>query len=73
MDANGTEVPDRKEIKVKIFEEQHVKLHTLKILQGQTIGDSVEDALDAYFEQLDEGETGVDLEQVWDQGPGSLA
>jgi hypothetical protein len=67
-----TEVPDRKEIKVKIFEEQHVRLHTVKILQGQTISTTMEKALGRYFDQLGD-DVGVDgLEEMWEQGPESL-
>lgn len=73
MSNDGTEVPDRKEIKVKIFEEQHVRLHTVKILQGQTISATMEKALGRYFDQLGD-EVGVDgLEEMWEKGPESLA
>jgi hypothetical protein len=72
MSNDGTEVPDRKEIKVKIFEEQHVRLHTVKILQGQTISATMEEALGRYFEEIGD-DVGVDgLEEMWEQGPESL-
>jgi hypothetical protein len=72
MSDDGTEVPDRKEIKVKIFEEQHVRLHTVKILQGQTISATMEEALGRYFEEIGD-DVGVDgLEEMWEQGPESL-
>lgn len=38
-----------KEIKVKIPLDFHVKLHTLKVLKGQSISDTVELALQKYF------------------------
>jgi hypothetical protein len=72
LSDDGTEVPDRKEIKVKIFEEQHVRLHTVKILQGQTISATMEEALGRYFEEIGD-DVGVDgLEEMWEQGPESL-
>jgi hypothetical protein len=40
-----------KEIKVKIPVGYHVKLHTLKVLKGQSISDTVELALAKYFSQ----------------------
>lgn len=39
-----------KEIKVKIPVGYHIKLHTLKVLKGQSISDTVELALAKYFE-----------------------
>lgn len=38
-----------KEIKVKIPVGYHIKLHTLKVLKGQSISDTVELALEKYF------------------------
>lgn len=38
-----------KEIKVKIPVNYHIKLHTLKVLKGQSISDTVELALEKYF------------------------
>lgn len=38
-----------KEIKVKIPVNYHIKLHTLKVLKGQSISDTVEIALERYF------------------------
>ncbi|HWG90292.1 MAG TPA: hypothetical protein VNZ52_05515 [Candidatus Thermoplasmatota archaeon] len=40
---------EAKEIKVKIPLDFHVKLHTLKVLKGQSISDTVELALQKYF------------------------
>ena len=40
-----------KEIKVKIPVGYHIKLHTLKVLKGQSISDTVEIALQKYFAQ----------------------
>ncbi len=73
MSEQGTEVPDRKEIKVKIFEEQHVKLHTVKILKGETISSTMEKALGRYFDRISEDGGVAGLEEMWEQGPESLA
>lgn len=40
---------EAKEIKVKIPLDFHIKLHTLKVLKGQSISDTVEMALAKYF------------------------
>lgn len=41
-----------KEIKVKIPLDFHIKLHTLKVLKGQSISDTVELALQKYFNEF---------------------
>jgi DNA-binding protein Fis len=41
-----------KEIKVKIPLDYHIKLHTLKVLKGQSISDTVERALEKYFQDF---------------------
>ena len=43
---------EAKEIKVKIPLDFHIKLHTLKVLKGQSISDTVEIALGRYFSAL---------------------
>ncbi len=43
---------EAKEIKVKIPLDYHVKLHTLKVLKGQSISDTVESALQKYFNEF---------------------
>ena len=54
MLATGTTTAIRhesgKEIKVKIPVGYHIKLHTLKVLKGQSISDTVELALERYFQ-----------------------
>lgn len=52
MVANLTELSDGKEIKVKIPLDFHIKLHTLKVLKGQSISDTVELALKKYFTEF---------------------
>ncbi|MFA5860357.1 MAG: hypothetical protein WDA16_01550 [Candidatus Thermoplasmatota archaeon] len=42
-------IENGKEIKVKIPVGYHIKLHTLKVLKGQSISDTVELALEKYF------------------------
>lgn len=50
MLANEAVNGSGKEIKVKIPVGYHIKLHTLKVLKGQSISDTVEIALEKYFE-----------------------
>ena len=49
---SSARLAEEKEIKVKIPLEFHIKLHTLKVLKGQSISDTVEHALTRYFHQL---------------------
>jgi hypothetical protein len=55
---------EEKEIKVKIPVEYHVKLHTLKVLRGQNISSTVEEALTRYFDILSENPEGKRLEKL---------
>ena len=48
--ATITRTGSGKEIKVKIPVGYHIKLHTLKVLKGQSISDTVEIALEKYFQ-----------------------
>lgn len=43
---------DDKEIKVRIPLDYHIKLHTVKVVSGVPISDTVKDALEAYFAEL---------------------
>lgn len=47
---------DDKEIKVRIPLDYHIKLHTVKVVSGVPISDTVKDALEAYFQELREEE-----------------
>jgi len=47
--VNVERAENGKEIKVKIPVGYHIKLHTLKVLKGQSISDTVEIALEKYF------------------------
>lgn len=49
--VSNTRMESGKEIKVKIPVGYHIKLHTLKVLKGQSISDTVEIALQKYFAQ----------------------
>lgn len=48
------EMEGEKEIKVKIPLDYHIKLHTVKVVEGQNISDTVRMALTEYFEELRE-------------------
>lgn len=41
-----------KEIKVRIPLDYHIKLHTVKVVKGTAISDTVKVALENYFEEL---------------------
>ena len=41
-----------KEIKVRIPLDYHIKLHTVKVVNGTAISDTVKIALENYFEEL---------------------
>lgn len=43
---------EAKEIKVKIPLDYHVKLHTVKVVSGTPISDTVKAALEEYFDDL---------------------
>jgi len=46
------ELGDDKEIKVRIPLDYHIKLHTVKVVSGAPISDTVKAALDDYFGEL---------------------
>jgi len=41
-----------KEIKVRIPLDYHIKLHTVKVVSGTAISDTVKAALESYFEDI---------------------
>ncbi|HUR67735.1 MAG TPA: hypothetical protein VM370_00690 [Candidatus Thermoplasmatota archaeon] len=51
-----TAMADDKEIKVRIPLDYHIKLHTVKVVSGVPISDTVKDALEAYFAEVSEKE-----------------
>jgi hypothetical protein len=51
-DSDADDRLDReKEVKVKIPLGIHLKLHSMKVITGQHISDTVTEALESYFEQ----------------------
>lgn len=59
---DGAHLATEKEIKVRIPMEQHIKLHTLKVLHGQSISVTVKVALANYFRDF-EAERAAQQEQ----------
>lgn len=55
------DLSSRKSIKVKLPIKQHIKLHALKLFTENNISETVEIALDEFFERQEdaEGEAGV--------------
>lgn len=45
------DMTERKTVKLKIPKRQHLRLHCLKILTGETMSDIATEALDNYFEE----------------------
>jgi hypothetical protein len=43
---------EEKEIKVRIPLDYHIKLHTVKVVQGTAISETVKAALENYFEEI---------------------
>jgi hypothetical protein len=50
IQEEDTDLSERKTVKVSIPAKLHLQLHTVKILKGKNISDTVEAALDEYFE-----------------------
>lgn len=46
-------IPDEKAIKVQIPGELYVKLHSVKLLTGETLKDQIATALETHFEDQD--------------------
>jgi hypothetical protein len=70
-DGDGPEeMEGEKEIKVKIPLDYHIKLHTVKVVEGQNISDTVRMALTEYFQDLkEEQESSSESEEA--QAPGN--
>lgn len=47
---------DDKEIKVRIPLDYHIKLHTVKVVSGVAISETVKAALEDYFEEISRNE-----------------
>ncbi len=59
----------RKSIKVKLPIRQHIRLHALKLFTEKNISETVEKALDKYFEEMKaaeeaQGRSGTSLDEV---------
>lgn len=54
------DLSEPKTLKVSLPARLHLKLHSLKILSGTTISDTVEEALDEYFEERNADEAAVE-------------
>lgn len=55
------DLSERKTLKVSVPAKLHLQLHTVKILQGKNISDTVEAALEDYFEdRIDDEPTNPD-------------
>ena len=48
-----------KEIKVRIPLDYHIKLHTVKVVEGKAISDTVKVALENYFDEIAKAEAPV--------------
>lgn len=55
------EMDREKEVKIKIPLTYHVKLHSMKVLTGKQISDTVTEALEAYFRHHAEQRAAHDL------------
>lgn len=59
---HSKDLSKRKSIKVKLPLRQHIKLHALKLFTENNISETVEEALDGYFEVLREAEEDGEME-----------
>lgn len=55
IQEGDTDLSERKTLKVSLPAKLHLQLHTVKILKGKNISDTVEAALDEYFEERVDG------------------
>lgn len=63
IQEDDVDLSEPKTLKVSLPARLHLQLHSLKILTGTNISDTVEDALNSYFEdRIDEGEASVNGE-----------
>ena len=49
MEPNNEDLARLKEVKVKIPVNFHIKLHSMKVLTGRQISDTITEALEKYF------------------------
>lgn len=62
-----------KEVKVKIPINYHIKLHSMKVLTGKAISDTVTEALEAYFGHMKTGPDEADLRAAAEAPVGTWA
>lgn len=62
-----------KEVKVKIPINYHIKLHSMKVLTGKAISDTVTEALEAYFGHMKSAPGEADLRAAAEAPVGPLA
>lgn len=56
LKTHGDEdLDETKTVKLSLPKHQHLRLHCLKIISGETMSDMATDALDRYFEEEDIG------------------
>ncbi len=69
------DLSSRKSIKVKLPIKQHIKLHALKLFTENNISETVEIALDEFFERQEgeEGQAGVASEVAEEVADGETA
>lgn len=58
VDTSDKDLDDTKQLKAKLPIRQHLQLHQIKILEGQNLSETVRQALDDYFDRLDEDQAG---------------
>lgn len=56
IQEGDADLSERKTLKISLPAKLHLQLHTVKILKGKNISDTVEEALDEFFEQRVDGE-----------------
>ncbi len=61
---HSKDLDKRKSIKVKLPLRQHIKLHALKLFTENNISETVEEAIDGYFEVLKEAEENGSMEHA---------
>lgn len=56
LESSDTDLEESKTLKVTLPAELHLRLHSMKILSGQTISGTVEEAVERFFEDSVEQE-----------------
>lgn len=52
------DLDESKRLKIQVPVRQHLRLHQIKVLEGQNLSESVRRALEMYFEHLEEEQAG---------------